>query len=270
MFPRPLVPLAVALALGCAGGTPSAPATAPTPRPVAAGDTARRDSVATPLVPPLEAFLRGWMPLSATRVDSFLQAHPEADGRGVLIAILDTGLDPAAPGLGTTTTGEPKVLDLRDFSGEGAVPLAPARIKGDTIVVGGHRLGGVSRLRALMVGTSAFAGGIVERSLGQLPASDLNGDGDDADTLAVVVVRLTDGWALFADTTGDGSLADESPVRDYLQARDTFGWHVRRSPSPEKSRRSKILGSPVVVAPSPGTEGSSPVSRMAISTPRPS
>jgi hypothetical protein len=42
------------------------------------------------------------------------------------------------------------------------------------------------------------------------------------------------------------------------------------APSPEKSRRSRTFGPPAEVVVSPGTAGSIPVSRMPISTPRPS
>ncbi|TFG48068.1 MAG: hypothetical protein E4H38_07085, partial [Gemmatimonadales bacterium] len=225
-----LAPLLAGALLGCA---PAPPSVAPVNQAVRAADTvATRDTTVNPLVPPLEAYLRGWMPLRPTRVESFLQEHPEYDGRGVLIAILDSGIDAGAPGLGLTSTGERKILDLRDFSGEGAVALSPVSLKGESVVAGGQRLGGLSRVRALMVGTRGYAGAIAERPLGQLPASDLNGDGDDGDTLAVLVVRLTDAWAVFADTDGDGSLEDESPVRDYLRGRETFGWHQGQSPSP--------------------------------------
>ena len=43
----------------------------------------------------------------------------------------------------------------------------------------------------------------------------------------LVVTRATDGWVLLADTDGDGSLAGERPVHDYLLARETFGWAPR-------------------------------------------
>ena len=46
----------------------------------------------------------------------------------MLIAILDSGIDPGTLGLITTSQGTPKVLDLRDFSGEGHVPLAPVQL----------------------------------------------------------------------------------------------------------------------------------------------
>ena len=46
-----------------------------------------------------------------------------------------------------------------------------------------------------------------------------------------MVTRATDGWVLFADTDGDGSLAGERPVHDYLISRESFGW-ARRGRAP--------------------------------------
>src|SRR5919107_661316 len=158
---------AIVLTLACAthkpepSPAPARPAAAAPPRSV---DPARAERTGTRLpgpapaqppapveriAPPEAAFAHDWMALGSTRVDRFRQAHPDFDGRGVLLAILDTGIDPAVPGLGTTTTGLPKVLDVRDFSGEGRVALAPLAPRGDTVVVAGHPLAGMSRVRAL-------------------------------------------------------------------------------------------------------------------------
>ncbi len=85
-------------------------------------------------------------------------------------------------------------------------------------------MGGFSHVRSIDVDGPWYGGSIAELALGDPEAADLNGDGDVSDTLLVVVTRATDGWVLFADTNGDGSLRDDSAVHDYLVARETFGW----------------------------------------------
>ncbi|MGH7581820.1 MAG: S8 family serine peptidase [Gemmatimonadales bacterium] len=170
------------------------------------------------------AFRRGLMSLSSAGVPAFAAAHPTADGRGVLIAILDSGIDPGIPGLDSTTDGAPKVLDLRDFSGEGRISLSPVERRGDTLLVAGQRLVGAARVAAQAAGGAILGGVLDERRLGEAPAADLNGNNRVGDSLVVVVVRTPSGWALFADTQGNGTLADDRPVHDFAVARETFGW----------------------------------------------
>jgi subtilisin family serine protease len=195
----------------------------------------RRDSLRaaprTPAAPAALARARGWMPLATTGVPSFRSAHPEWDGRGVLIAILDSGTDPGAEGLAMTSTGAPKIADLRDFSTEGTIALGPLSVRGDTILAAGHRWLGMNRIRSVAAGPW-YAGLLLERSLGQLPASDLNDDLDNGDSLLVVVGRGREGWVLFADTDGDGSFANDKPVHDFLSGGETFGWHRPGVPTP--------------------------------------
>ena len=73
------------------------------------------------------ASYEGFLPKKITEVAAFLEKHPSFDGRNIKIAVLDSGVDPGAPGLKTTSQGLPKVIDILDATGSGDV---------DTSVIG--------------------------------------------------------------------------------------------------------------------------------------
>lgn len=210
----------------CAASSAASVPVATAPAPVGADAVAVRP-LNPPIIPPAQAFRLGWMPRAATGADAFVRDHPQRDGRGVLVAILDSGIDAGAPGLQMTSAGSPKLLDLRDFSGEGRVALAPVVARGDTVLVSGRRLAGAARVRGLAVGGAWYGGVLAELPLGDPEAADVNANGRATDSLPLLVVRTAAGWAVLADTDDDGSVADERPVHDYLVARDHFGWAPR-------------------------------------------
>lgn len=207
-------------------GPASVPAAVPT-TPTAPAVADAVPSVVTrptePIVPPPLALLAGLMPLRSTGVEQFRTAHPTYDGRGVLIGILDSGIDPGVAGLIATSTGAPKILDLRDFSGEGRIDLRPVSPgPGGTIAVAGRMLHGAARIGRLAVGSAWHAGVFRELPLGTLPAADVNGNGTNTDEFPVVVVRATDGWVVFFDSNRNGTFEDEMPLGDYRQGRQTI------------------------------------------------
>lgn len=63
------------------------------------------------------------MPKEDLGVRAFLEAHPEYDGRGIRVAILDTGIDPGHPYLQHTSTGARKIVDWYDATTDGRLEI---------------------------------------------------------------------------------------------------------------------------------------------------
>ena len=100
------------------------------------------------------------LPKVETGVASLLKSSPEADGRGVLVAVLDTGCDLAAAGLLRTSDGRPKYVNFFDCTGGGDVDTSKVVKRNDDGTVTGTT-GRRLRLGAWAEGVEEFRVGAV-------------------------------------------------------------------------------------------------------------
>ncbi len=171
------------------------------------------------------------LPIKSTGVAQFLQQHPKYDGRGTIVFIFDTGVDMGIDGLKKTSTGETKVIDVQDFTGQGDVKYYEADIDDDNDINyfenedEGLKVYGVDSLSVKSKDGDYFIGSLNEELWKNSGSGvrDLNGNGTTNDKFVFVVFDAGDNdWVLFIDENDNGTLADEKPIRNYKINQDYF------------------------------------------------
>ena len=157
----------------------------------------------------------------------FIKENPEFDGRNTVIAVMDTGVDMGIPGLTQDSQGEVKVIDVQDFSGEGAVYLNYTEIKNENDkyyieLPDKKRLLGVDRFQ--FEDNKLRFGLVTEKDKKNSPLKDLNDNGKTDDVYSIVIGKLKDNDEIVCiiDTDGDMDLNDEEALVDYKKKYQSF------------------------------------------------
>lgn len=86
--------------------------------------------------------LSSQLPKEDLGVTAFLEKYPEYNGKGVRVAVLDTGVDPGHPYLQKNPDGSRKIVDWYDATSDGRlkIELRAKAVKGSLIGLSGRRL----------------------------------------------------------------------------------------------------------------------------------
>ena len=176
-----------------------------------------------------------FLSLKSTGVEEFLIHHPEYDGRGTIIFVLDTGVDMGIEGLIKTSEGKTKVIDVRDFTGEGNLPMYKAEVSGNNFTNEElhYSIKGADKLKSK--DNKYFIGAIREKDFINTTSgsADLNGNGKKDDVYLFIAFIDDNGeWTCYFDTNCNGDLSDEKPIKNYHKNYDTFKIENTKSLTP--------------------------------------
>lgn len=188
------------------------------------------------------------LPIEEIGALTFRRAHPEWNGEGVVIGILDSGVDLGVTGLDQLPGGGRKILDARDFSGQGDVKLTRAKsatrdgrpVLEDTKA---RVVFGVDHLAVTSPDSTYWLGFLEEKEWRFSGVKDLNNNGKQDDRFAILAfapkaAAADSEWVALVDLDGDGELDDESPIRNY----GVSGQIVRFRSSADKEKLHSING----------------------------
>ncbi|MDM4722500.1 S8 family serine peptidase [Micromonospora sp. WMMA1363] len=155
-----------------------------------------------------------YMPTHETGAVKFVSQHPEWDGRGVTIGIMDSGVDLDHPALQQTTTGERKIVDWVTATSPYEDPTWRPML---TEVTGpSFSAAGVSWTAP--EGTYRFSTFRESITAGSEPGGDVNRDGDQSDVWGVLYNPATND--ILVDVDLDRDFTDETVMRPYREKFD--------------------------------------------------
>ncbi|MEU7659333.1 S8 family serine peptidase [Streptomyces lincolnensis] len=176
-------------------------------------------------------------PSFETGAVDFVKKNPKADGRGITIGVLDSGVDLAHPALQKTTTGERKIVDWVTSTdpvsdGDGSWRRMLASVAGP--VFSATPAGGSTESFTAPGGSYKFNYFYESATAGGDQAGDVNRDGDKTDVWGVLYDAAT-GTAR-VDLDDDHDFTDETPMKPYKDGYQ-IGYFGTDNPATEVAER---------------------------------
>ncbi|KPI02202.1 Tripeptidyl-peptidase II [Actinobacteria bacterium OK074] len=153
-------------------------------------------------------------PTAETGAVDFVKRHPEADGRGVTIGILDTGVDLASPALQKTSTGARKIVDW--VTSTDPIVDGDATWRPMTTTVSGPNFtydGQSWQAPAGSYGISTFHESATVGTGADGANGDVNRDGDTTDSWGVLYDAAA--GTVTVDLDNDHDFTDDTPMKPY-------------------------------------------------------
>ncbi|MFC8432523.1 S8 family serine peptidase [Streptomyces sp. NPDC057253] len=150
-------------------------------------------------------------PSFETGAVDFVEDHPKADGRGVTIGILDSGVDLGHPALQKTTTGERKIVDWVTATdpvsdGDATWRRMNNPVSGPTFTIAGATWKApAGSYQFNLFRESATAGGDAK--------GDANRDGDTTDVWGVLYDAAA--GTVRVDLNNNNDFSDDTPLKPY-------------------------------------------------------
>lgn len=169
-----------------------------------------------------------WEFLSTTTIKAkdFILKHPECDGRGVLIAVCDSGVDLGLSGLQKTSDGKPKIIDARDFTDQYSFKAeAPLMAEdGALFLKDEKRLYNFEKILPNIDKKKVFIGYFKEEEAKNSDVKDLNGNGRENDVFGFVLYEEQEKWKVLIDSDGDGDFLGEKSYMDFSERNEYFAF----------------------------------------------
>ncbi|MCU7827130.1 S8 family serine peptidase [Kitasatospora sp. DSM 101779] len=173
-------------------------------------------------------------PSFETGAVDFVARNPQADGRGVTIGILDSGVDVSHPALQKTTTGERKIVDwvtatdpIADGDATWRAQITPVTTSGGTFTAGGATW----KAPEGSYQWSRFSESITAN--GDMKG-DVNRDGDTTDRFGMLYDAAA--GTVRVDTDQDNDFTNNEPMRPYKDGYQ-IGWFGTDNPATDVAER---------------------------------